>query len=155
MIEARIGGDGTTVERLSASASDDKIDKIAMIDQYLAGHPNGVMFVEVKRDDVRSWEEWKDDLGHIEFMQVGVCGDRAAAQYLCSRLGVGRVVHATFNPSPLPAPSDVPYDEVLHWTFPRETVVSRAAVRELMIDFVTTGEWAHRELWREHDHLVA
>ena len=66
-----------------------------------------------------------------------------------------RVVHATFNPSPFPEPSVVPYDEVLHWTFPAETVIWLADVRQLMIDFVTTGAWAHPELWREHDHLVA
>lgn len=152
MIEARIGGDGTTVARLSASEAD---DKVAMIDRYLSEHPNGVMFVEVKRDDLRSWEDWKDDLTCVEYMQVGVSGDRAAAQYSRGGLTGHHVVHATFNPAPFPMAPDVPYDEVLHWTFPPETVISLGEVRQLMIDFVTTGEWAHRELWREHDHLVA
>ena len=151
MIEARIGGDGTTVARLSASEFG---DKVAMIDRYLAEHPNGVMFVEVKRDDVRSWDDWKDDPTYIEYMQVGVSGDRAAAQYSRGRLIGEHVVQATFNPSSVQEPSDVPYDEVLHWTFPAETVISLVEVRQLMIDFVTTGQWAHRELWREQDHLV-
>lgn len=153
MIEARIGGDGTTVARLLANDHD---DQLAMIDQYLAEHPNGVMFVEVKRDDAQSWDAWKDDIDHIEFMQVGVSGDRAAAQYLCGGAARDdRVVRATFNPEPFPGPSNVPYDEVLHWTFPADTVVRLADVRQLMIDYVTTGEWAHRELWRQHEHLVA
>ncbi|HEY4021215.1 MAG TPA: Imm1 family immunity protein [Pseudonocardiaceae bacterium] len=152
MIEARIGGDGTTVAQLSANEPG---DQVAMIDQYLAEHPNGVMFIEVKRDDSRSWEAWKDDLDHIEFMQIGVSGDRAAAQYLCGGAGcTRRVVRATFNPTPFSEPSNVPYDEVLHWTFPVDTVVRLAEVRQLMIDFVTTGEWAHQELWRRREHLV-
>jgi hypothetical protein len=152
MIEARIGGDGTTVARLSATEHG---DKVAMIDEYLAEHPNGVLFVEVKRDDTRSWEIWKDDLDHIEFMQVGVFGDHAAAQYLCGGAGrTDRVILATFNPRPFPGASNVPYDEVLHWTFPAEAVLRLAEVRELMIDFVTTGEWAHRGLWRVRANLV-
>ncbi len=153
MIEARIGGDGTTVARLSANATD---DQIAVIDQYLAEHPNGVLFVEVKRDDARTWDAWKDDLDHIEFMQVGVSGDHAAAQYLRGGAACAdRVVRATFNPAPFSGPPEVPYDEVLHWTFPAETVIRLADVRQLMIDYVTTGEWAHEDLWRQHEHLIA
>jgi hypothetical protein len=43
----------------------------------------------------------------------------------------------------------------LSWYFPAENVISRAEVRQLMIDFVLTGDWAHANLWRSQDNLVA
>jgi len=33
-----------------------------LIDRYLAAHPDCVLFLEVKRDDPRSWDEWKADV---------------------------------------------------------------------------------------------
>ena len=129
---------------------------MAMIDRYLAEYPKDVIFLEVKRDDPRSWDEWYDDLDHSEYMQVGIVGNYAAAQY--SRFGfkcVDPIVHATVNPHPLPGAPRIPYDPELYWYFPAENVISRADVRQLMIDFVLTGQWSHAGLWRAQENLVA
>jgi hypothetical protein len=151
-IDARIGGNGVSSPRLTAISPD---DKVAMIDRYLAEHPNGIMFLEVKRDDPRSWDEWQDDLDHIEFMQVGIAGDYAAAQYSRGGLRCAEpIVHATHSPHPVPAAPRVPYDSDLSWYFPVENVISLAEVRQLMVDFVVGGEWSHPALWRSHEHLV-
>ncbi len=151
-IDARIGGTGTTVPRLTATNPD---DRIAMIDHYLAEHPDGVIFVEVKRDDPRPWDEWKADPDLIEFMQVGIVGDYAAAQY--SRGGfkcTDPIVHATYHQHPQPDAPRIPYDPELSWYFPAENVISLAEVRQLMVDFVRTGEWSHDALWRNRENLV-
>jgi len=152
-IDARIGGMGISSPRLTATA---EADRVAMIDRYLAEFPNDVMFVEVKRDDPRSWDEWYDDLDHFEYMQVGIVGNYAAAQY--SRSGfkcADPIVHATYNPHARPEAPRIPYDPELSWYFPAENVVSRADVRQLMIDFVLTGDWSHASLWRDQEDLVA
>ncbi|TDQ04405.1 Imm1 family immunity protein [Labedaea rhizosphaerae] len=151
-IEARVGGDGVTAPRLVSTSA---ADSAAMIDRFLADHPEGVMFVEVKRDDPRSWDEWKDDLEDIEYMHVGMAGDWAAAQYVRggfrAKLDIASV-RATHNRTPKTEP--VPYDEVLKWYFPPETVISREQVRRLMIHYATTGEWLDEIPSRNHDYLV-
>jgi hypothetical protein len=153
-IDARIGGNGVSSPRLVATAA---ADRVAMIGRYLAEHPDRtIVFLEVKRDDPRSWAEWKDDLDLIEYMQVGIVGDYAAAQY--SRGGFScadPIVHATYNPHPRPEAPRIPYDPELSWYFPAENVVSRAEVHQLMVDFVLTGDWSHTSLWRSQQHLVA
>jgi hypothetical protein len=152
-IDARIGGNGTTVPHLTATRQD---DRAAMVDRYLAEHRDRVIFLEVKRDDPRPWDEWKADSDLIEFMQVGIASGYAAAQH--SRAGfkcADPIIHATHNPHP---PSDaprVPYDPELSWYFPAENVISLAEVRQLMVDFVLTGEWSDAAPWRDHEHLVA
>lgn len=114
------------------------------------------MFIEVKRDDPRSWEEWKADADHIEYMHIGVADDRAAAQYVRGGFRCpDPIVYATANPAPSPDDARVPYDEVLGWCFPAETVVSLDEVRQLMIDFAVRGEWSGAVPWQVHDHLVA
>lgn len=130
--------------------------KVAMIDRYLAEHPNGVMLLELKHDDSRSWREQMRDIDHREYMQVGVAGDHAAAQFV--RLGLRHpnpIIHATHNPNPSPDAPRVPYDPDLSWYFPAENVISLAEVCQLMIDFVLTGEWSDAAPWRDHEHLVA
>lgn len=123
-----------------------------MVDEWLVDH--NLMYLEVKRDDSRSWTDVLSDPDHREFMRVGVAGDRAAAEYVRGGLAcTAAVVRATSGKGSAGGDALVPYSEGRH--FPAETVISLAEVRQLMIDFVTTGEWAHRELWREHDHLVA
>jgi hypothetical protein len=152
-IDARIGGNGTTVSRLTATHPD---DRVAMIDRYLAAYQDRVIFLEVKRDDPRSWDEWTADSDLIEFMQVGIAGDYAAAQY--SRGGLrcaDPIVHATYNPRPRPDAPRVPYDPELSWYFPAVNVISLAEVRQLMLDFALTGEWSHAAPWRDQENLVA
>ncbi|HEY3748501.1 MAG TPA: Imm1 family immunity protein [Pseudonocardiaceae bacterium] len=153
MTSVRIGGGGMTSPHLTATTN---ADRVAMIDRYLAGHPNGVMLLELKHDDSRSWREQMRDIDHREYMQVGVAGDRAAAQFV--RLGLRHpnpIVHATHNSHPLPDAPRVPYDPELSWYFPAENVISLAEVRQLMVDFVLTGEWSDAAPWRDHEHLVA
>jgi hypothetical protein len=148
LIEARIGGDGLTASFRDAS---DPASQVAMIDEWLTDHD--LMYLEVKRDDPRSWTEAMTDPDHREFMRVGVASDWAAAEYVRGGLACPRpVVRATFSDGGSKRDVAVPYGE--RRCFPADAVISLAAVRQLMIDFVTTGEWAHRELWREHDHLV-
>jgi hypothetical protein len=131
-------------------------DRVAMIDRYLAEHPNGVLLVELKHDDSRSWREQMRDIDHREYMQVGVAGEHAAAQFV--RLGLkhpGPVVHATYNPQPRTDAPRVPYDPELSWYFPAVNVISLAEVRQLMLDFALTGEWSHAAPWRDQENLVA
>ncbi|HEX3781873.1 MAG TPA: Imm1 family immunity protein [Pseudonocardiaceae bacterium] len=153
MIEVCIGGDGITAPRLTAVSL---ADRVAMVDRYLAEHDNEVMYLEIKRDE-RSWEDWMSNrrpIGFIQFMRVGVTGDRAAAEYVYNSLtSASHVIHATFNAKPPLAKACVPYGYDRY--FPPETVISLAEVRQLMIDFVTTGEWSHVTLWRDHENLVA
>src|ERR1043165_7161438 len=81
-MEARIGEDGTTAPYLSAKT---RSDKIAMIDRWLAEHPNDVMYLEVKRDDSISWRDRKKAPGWMpDFMRVGVAGEWAAAEHVRS-----------------------------------------------------------------------
>ena len=149
MIEARIGGDGLTAPYLSAS---DPIDQVAMIDRWLVDHD--LMYLEIKRDDPRSWFDYLSSARRRVFMRVGVVGDRAAAEYVRGGLECADpVVCATFNVAPPSDDPQVPYGYGRH--FPSDTVVPLAEVRQLMIDFVTTGEWSHAVPWREHEHLVA
>jgi Immunity protein Imm1 len=148
MIEARIGGDGITADCLTAATP---ADKGAMIDQWLASHD--VMFMEVKRDDPRSWEERREQDQVVEFMRVGVAGDRAAAEYVRNDLtSADRTIYATFNATPTAGPR-VPYG--YGHDFPPDTVVSLAEVRQLMIDFAVTGQWSNAAPRRSHDYLVA
>jgi hypothetical protein len=152
-IDARIGGMGISSPRLTSTA---EADRVPMIDRYLAEYPNDVMFLEVKRDDARSWDEWYDDLDHFEYMQVGIVGNYATAQY--SRSGfkcADPIVRVTYNPHPRPEAPRIPYDPELSWYFPAENVISRVEVRQLMVDFVLTGDWSHTSLWRDQDNLVA
>ncbi|HEX9338740.1 MAG TPA: Imm1 family immunity protein [Pseudonocardiaceae bacterium] len=152
MTEARIGGGGLTSPHLTAATD---AERVAMVDRYLAEHPNGVMLLELKYDDSRSWREQMRDVDHREYMQVGVADDYAAAQFV--RLGLKHpnpVIHATHNPHPLPSAPRVPYDQELSWYFPAENVISQAEVRQLMIDFVLTGEWSHAVPWRDHENMV-
>jgi len=152
-IDARIGGNGVSAPRLTATV---EAGRLAMIDRYLAEYPNDVIFVEVKRDDPRSWDEWYDGIDQIEYMQVGIAGDFAAAQY--SRGGVkcaDPIVYATYNSGPLADAPRISYDPELSWYFPAENVISRIEVRQLMIEFVVTGEWSHASLWRAQENLVA
>ena len=126
-----------------------------MIDSYLAEHPDGSMYVEVKRDDPRSWQEWKDDLDDIEYLQVGMAGEWAAAQHVRSGFRSTleiRGVRATFAATPRAEP--VPYDPELKWYFPPETVISREQVRRLMVHYATTGEWLDDIPFRDHEYLV-
>lgn len=149
MIEARIGGDGLTAAYRAAS---DPVGQVAMVDEWLVDHD--LMYLEVKRDDPRSWTDVMTDPEHREFMRVGVAGDWAAAEYVLGGLACPRaVLRATSGGSAPVGDVVVPYSEGR--CFPPDTVISLAEVRQLMIDFVTTGKWAHRELWRERDHLVA
>lgn len=123
-----------------------------MVDDWLADHD--LMYLEVKRDDPRPWAEVMTDPDCREFMRVGVAGDRAAAEYVCGGLACARPeVRVTFNGRTTSDGPVVPYCEGRH--FPADAVISLGEVRQLMIDFVTTGEWAHRELWRQRDHLAA
>lgn len=150
--EARIGGDGLSAPYLTATT---EADRVAMVDRYLAEYPDDPMFLEFKRDDSRTWQEHMRDLDHREYMQVGAAGDYAAAQLV--RLGYKHpnpVIHATHNPHPMPDAPRAPYDKVLSWYFPAENVISLTEVRQLMVDFVLTGEWAHSALWRDQDDLV-
>ena len=153
MIESRIGGPGISSPRLVATSA---VEGAVMIDSYLAEYPDGSMYVEVKRNDPRSWQEWKDDLDEIEYMQVGISGEWAAAQHVrggfrARKLEIGPV-RATFAATPRPEP--VPYDLELKWYFPPETVISREQVRRLMIHYVTTGEWLDEIPFRDHEYLV-
>jgi hypothetical protein len=151
--EARIGGDGVSAPYLTATAD---TDRVAMIDRYLAEHPDDVMFLEFKRDDSCSWRDHMRNLDHREYMQVGVARDHAAAQFV--RLGLKHpnpVIHATFNANPAPGAPRVPYDRELAWYFPAENVIALTEVRRLMVDFVLTGEWSHASPWRDRDDLVA
>lgn len=152
MTEARIGGNGVSAPYLTART---EADRVAMIDRYLAEHPSDPMFLELKRDDSRSWREHMRDLDHRDYMQASIVGDYAAAQYC--RFGLkcaNPIVHATINPHPLPDAPRIPYDPQLSWYFPAENVISRAEVRQLMIDFVLTGDWSHASLWRDQEDLV-
>ena len=149
VIEARIGGDGITADYLTATAP---TDKIGIIDQWLANHD--VMFIEVKRDDPRSWEERREQDHVVEFMRVGVAGDRAAAEYVRNDLtSTDRTIYATFNAAPSSTDPRVPYGYGHH--FPADAVVSLAEVRQLMIDFSMTGEWSNAAPWRSHEYLLA
>jgi hypothetical protein len=148
MIEARIGGDGIAADYLTAATP---ADKVAMVDQWLADHD--VMFMEVKRDDSRSWEQRREQDQVVEFMRVGVAGDRAAAEYVRNDLmSTDRTIYATFNATPT-AGLRVPYG--YGHDFPAQTVVSLAEVRQLMIDFALTGQWSSAVPWRSHDYLLA
>ncbi|HEX4703247.1 MAG TPA: hypothetical protein VH352_14050 [Pseudonocardiaceae bacterium] len=152
MTQARIGGNGVTAPYLTATA---EADRVAMIDRYLAEHPNDVMFLELKRDDSCSWREHMRNLDHREYMQVGVAGDYAATQLV--RFGLKHpnpIIHATYTLHPPAGTPRVPYDPELSWFFPAENVVSMADVRKLMVDFVLTGEWSHVALWRDQENLV-
>lgn len=149
MIDARIGGDGVTAPHLTAQ---DPADRVAMIDRWLVDHD--LMFVEVNRDDPRPWEERVYDRDVIEFLRVGVAGDRAAAEYVrnditCTDL----TIRATFNPEPQAGEPAVPYGYGRQ--FPADTVTSLAEVRRLMVHFVVTGEWDDDVPWRDHDHSIA
>jgi hypothetical protein len=149
MIEARIGGDGITADHLFATTP---AEKVAMIDQWLAGHD--VMFMEVKRDDPRSWEEWREQDQVVEFMRIGTAGDHAAAEYVRNDLtSTDRTIYATFNATPPSADPRVPYG--YGHNFPADTVVSLAEVRQLMIDFAVTGEWSSAAPWHSHEYLLA
>ncbi len=153
-VEARIGGNGVSAPYLTARA---EADRVAMIDRFLAEHPNrSLVFLELEQDDSLSWREHMRDMDHREYMQVGVVGDHAAAQYCrFGRKCADPIVHATVNPQPLPGAPRIPYDPELSWYFPAENVISRAEVRQLMIDFVLTGDWSHASLWRDQEDLVA
>jgi hypothetical protein len=152
VIEARIGGDGVTAPYLTATHP---ADKVSMIDNWLAEHPDDVMYLEVKQDDPRSWRErWDDWDAPREFMRVGVAGEWAAAEYVLGGTEhAAPVIHATFNLTPPPDAPHVPYGYGRF--FPVDTVVPLAQVRQLMLDFVLTGEWSHAALWRDHETMVA
>jgi hypothetical protein len=112
------------------------------------------VYVEVKRDDPRSWEDHMADPDYREFLHVGVAGDRAAAEYVrggfkCS----DPVIHTTVNDTPLPDEPRVPYGDGRY--FPANTVVPLAQVRQLMINFALRGEWSTGVPKQQHDHLVA
>jgi hypothetical protein len=64
------------------------------------------------------------------------------------------IVHATYHPHPRPDAPRIPYDPELSWYFPAENVIALTEVRQLMIDFVRTGEWSHPALWRDRETLV-
>lgn len=148
----RIGGEGVSSSRFTAV---DPGERVALIDRCLASHPDGVMVLELKRDS-RPWDEWKRDLGHIEFMRVGLVGDHGAAEYL--RAGTrctDPIVLATHNPAPQVDLPRVPYDACVPLYFPGDMVVPRVAVRELMVDFALHGGWLGAGPWRVRDHLAA
>jgi hypothetical protein len=148
LIEARIGGDGLGAPYLAAS---DAAGQLAMIDDWLVDHD--LMYLEVKRDDPRSWSEFMTDPEYREFMRVGVAGDWAAAEYVRGGLSCPRPeVRVTSSGRVTASDDTVRYGDGRY--FPAGTVISLAEVRQLMIDFVTTGDWAHQELWRQREHLV-
>ncbi|MGH3992291.1 MAG: Imm1 family immunity protein, partial [Pseudonocardiaceae bacterium] len=129
-------------------------ERVALIDRYLAGHPNDVIILEAKRDS-RSWDAWKRDLDHIEFMRVGTAGRCGAAEYVRGGLRCAEpVVRATYNPTPLISQPRVPYDSCVRQYFPPDTVISIDQVRRLMLDFALHGEWSSAVPWRLYDHMV-
>ncbi len=147
----RIGGEGVSSPRFTAVGA---AERIALVDRYLAEHPNGVIILEVKRDD-RPWDEWKRDLDSIEFMRVGVNGAVGAAEYLRAGLRChDPVVRATHNPAPAADLAPVPYDSCVSRLFPPDTVVPIDQVRRLMIDFAVGGEWSTAAPWRSRIHLA-
>lgn len=155
-IEARIGGNGISSDRLVAHEPD---ARVKMVDEYLANYDRPLrgplMYVEVKRDDPRSWDEWKEDVSSIEFIRVGIAGDFAAAEYVRGGMKDGKLFFrpslVTFNSSPSPDSPRVVYDPELSWFFPPETVIPLEQVRRLMIGFVLTGEWPDEVVGRELD----
>jgi len=148
----RIGGEGVSSPRFTAVGSD---ERVALIDRYLAEHPDGVIILEVKYDD-RPWEVWKRDLDHIEFMRVGTRGTFGAAEYVRGGLRCADpVIRATHNPAPLSNHPRVPYDSCVPLYFPPDTVIPLDRVHQLMIDFALRGEWSSAVPWRTQDHLVA
>lgn len=148
MIEARIGGDGVSAPYLAAS---DPAARLAIVDEWLVDHD--LMFLEVKRDDPRPWDEFMSDPNLREFMRVGVAGDRAAAEYVSGGFACTRPeVRVTSCDRTVGSDSAVPYGDGRY--FPADTVISLAEVRQLMIDFVTTGEWVHEELWCRREYMV-
>lgn len=155
-IEVRIGGGGMSSRKFTAASPE---DRIKVIDQCIAELDEPVMFLEVKRDDPRSWQEWKDDVSAFEFMRVGVAGEFAAAEYVRGGFRSGKLAldetRATFNLAPAPGQPSVAYDACVPTYFPPETVVALDQVRQLMIDFALTGEWSHPGLWREREDMVA
>lgn len=151
-MEARIGDDGVTASYLSATSPG---EQVSMIDEWLAEHPRGVMYLEVKRDHSRSWRERRKAADwRPEFMRVGVADDWAAAEYVLGGTEhIAPIIHATFNAEPTPDAPAVPYG--YDRFFPPYTVVPLAQVRQLMIDFVLTGQWSHAVPWRDHETMVA
>ena len=148
----RIGGEGISSPRFTATGPD---ERVALVDRYLVEHPGGVIILELKRDD-RSWDAWKRDLDHIEFMRVGIRGAFAAAEYVRAGLRCAHpVVTATHNPTPAPDHPRVPYDSCVPLLFPLDAVLPLHQVRQLMIDFALRGEWSVDVPWRTHDHMVA
>jgi hypothetical protein len=142
VIEARIGGDGVSAAHLTAQSPADRVD---MIDRWLVDHD--LMFFEVNRDDSHPWEIRVFDRDVVEFLPVGVAGDRGAAEYVRNDLtSADHTIRATFTTEPLPAEPRVPYGDGLY--FPAETVVPLAEVRQLMVHFVLTGEWSPSVRWK-------
>ncbi len=147
----RIGGEGVSSPRFTAVSSD---ERVALIDRYLADHRNDVIILELKRDD-RSWDDWKRDLDHIEFMRVGRAGMFGAAEYVRGGIQCGEpVIRATHNPTPSNGQPCVPYDLCVPRYFPVDTVIPIHQVRRLMLDFALQGEWSTAVSWRSHDHHV-
>lgn len=154
-IEFRIGGGGESSRKFIAADPDDRVKAIY---QCLTKLDEPVMFLEVKRD-VRSWQEWKDNIGSFEFMRVGVSGDYAAAEYVRGGFRSGQLVldeaRATFSPAPSASQPRVVYDACVPTYFPPDTVVPFSEVRQLMIDFALRGEWSDAAPWHAHNRMVA
>jgi len=147
----RVGGDGVSSSRFMAVGAG---ERVALVGRYLAEHPNGVIILEVKRDD-RPWDSWKRDLDSIEFMRVGVNGAVGAAEYLRAGLRcTDPVVRATHNSAPSADLPRVPYDSCVSRFFPPDTVLPVDQVRQLVIDFAVRGEWSTAAPWRSRVHLA-
>jgi hypothetical protein len=148
----RIGGEGISSPRFTAAGPD---GLVALIDRYLVEHTEGVIILELKRDN-RSWDAWKRDLDDIEFMRVGVRGAFAAAEYVrAGRRCTHPAITVTHNPTPAPDHLRVPYDSCVPLTFPPDTVLPLHQVRQLMIDFALRGEWSVDVPWCARGHMVA
>ncbi|TDP93649.1 Imm1 family immunity protein [Labedaea rhizosphaerae] len=155
----RIGGDDVGSERgLTATTAD---ERIALVDRLLrraSVDPIGdVIHLEIDRtgDGFAALDRYREVVDGspveapelIEFMRVGVAGQFGAAEHVVNRLGSGqRAVRTTYNASPVQR--QVLYDTHVPTYFRSEAVLPLDAIRALMIDFATTGEWSDSASWR-------
>jgi hypothetical protein len=156
----RVGGEDLGSERFTAAAAGERIE---LIDRHLrdaSRDPVGdVLYLEIDRadDGFATLDRYRTVVDGtpvetpelIEFMRVGVAGQFGAAEHVRFRPGSGEdTVRVTHNPRPGPGRPQVLSDTHVPSYFPAEAVLDLAAIRKLMIDFATTGEWSHATLWR-------